>query len=352
MIFGGSGYIGSRLADYWLKQRSSDNVVIADIKPSPLAQYVSDSDKEIRLKYVHCDVRFPIDQGLTSEAPEWIFNFAAVHREPGHEAHEYFDTNIVGATNVTNFATAVCCKNIYFTSSISVYGPTSGPTDESAPMRPISPYGGSKFPAELIHQRWLAEDETRRLIIVRPGVVYGPHDPGNIGRMVDAIRKGYFAFPGRTDVYKSYGYIHGLLESIEFTIRSERRFVVYNYVETPTETLGAIAQHTKEALRSKSPIICIPSMILRPIATLVQLVLGDRNPVHPVRVRKASMETHIVPGTLISMGFPFRFDFKSSLDHWRAIEPERWHDLTPDKPEASPPVHHVAGSVEPSSKRN
>ena len=33
-----------------------------------------------------------------------VFNFAAVHRTPGHEDHEYFETNINGAENVVAFA--------------------------------------------------------------------------------------------------------------------------------------------------------------------------------------------------------------------------------------------------------
>ena len=120
------------------------------------------------------DVREPIPPTLISERPTWIFNLAAVHREPGHEAHEYFDTNLAGARNVCAYAEAVGCENIYFTSSISVYGPTEGPTAEDARICPTTAYWGSKYPAELIHEAWLAGDPGRRLVVCRPGVVYGP----------------------------------------------------------------------------------------------------------------------------------------------------------------------------------
>lgn len=315
IIFGGTGYIGTLLAEYVIQEKLFDRVVLADIVQPRATMLPGVSFREV-------DVRKPIPLDLAEEAPAWIFNLAAVHREPGHDALEYFDTNLAGARHVSEYADATGCANIYFTSSISVYGPTSGPTDESSPICPISPYGGSKYPAELIHKAWQERKPGRRLIIVRPGVVYGPRDPGNIGRMVAAIKKGYFAFPGSVDVRKSYAYVFGLLESIKFLMARPDPVVVYNYVETPTETLGEIADHVKTAVGSKAPVLSIPTWVLLPAAHLVQLMFGAKNPVHPVRVKKAGMSTHIVPGVLLSMGFPFRYQFKDSLVHWQRISPE------------------------------
>ncbi len=318
VIFGGTGFIGSYLAERWLQQGLADEVVLADLLP---IRYLGLQGKP-GIRFVQVDVRQPIPTTLCAEAPQWIFNFAAIHREPGHEPNEYFDTNLRGAENVTAYARAVGCDNLFFTSSISVYGPTTGPTDECSPIRPISPYGGSKYPAELIHQRWLAESPARRLMVIRPGVVYGPHDPGNIGRMVKAIQKGYFAFPGSTALYKSYAYIHGLLDSIDFVIASGQRSITYNYVETPTQTLGEIAEVAKAFTGSKAPLLSLPTGLLMPAAHLLQLVAGSRNPVHPVRVRKAGMSTHIVPQVLLDMGFRFKYSFRESLAHWKSVAPQ------------------------------
>lgn len=316
VIFGGAGYIGTELAKYALSEGWASQVVIADIRDSSLAGSPG-------ITYKRCDVRQQIPHDLAGDGtPDWIFNFAAVHREPGHEAHEYFDTNIAGAENVCAYAEKTGCKNIYFTSSISVYGPTSKATDESAPMCPITPYGGSKYPAELIHRSWHKLANDRRLIIVRPGVVYGPRDPGNIGRMIKAIRKGYFAFPGSTDIKKSYAYVFGLLESMRFTVARPEPVITYNYVETPTEDLGTIANIVKIFVGSKAPILSLPTGLLLPFAYLVQLVAGSRNPIHPVRVIKAGRPTHIVPQTLIDMGFSFKYPFAASLAHWKKVSPK------------------------------
>jgi nucleoside-diphosphate-sugar epimerase len=318
VIFGGAGYIGTHLAQHLLSTAQFSHIHLADINSQPC-------DLDSTSASV-TDVRQPIPPALTSERPTWIFNLAAVHREPGHEPHEYFDTNLAGARNVCAYAAAVGCKNIFFTSSISVYGPTVGPTSEDARICPTTAYGGSKYPAELIHEAWLAEDHGRRLVVCRPGVVYGPGDPGNILRMIRAIRRGYFAYPGSTGIHKSYAYIYGLLESIDFVMRRDDRLIVYNYVESPTETLGEIVRQTKTFVGSNAPVFRIPLALLSPAAVLAQSLLGANNPVHPVRVKKAAMSTHIVPSVLQKMGFAFQYSYLKSLEHWRSIAPQDFED--------------------------
>lgn len=315
VIFGGAGFIGTHLAKRLLANGRFDHVHLADVRHSPL-------DATPGISTSVTDVRQEIPANLVAEPPSWIFNLAAVHREPGHEPLEYFETNLPGARTVTRYAAAVGCPNLYFTSSIAVYGPTTGATDESAPICPVSAYGGSKYPAELIHEQWQSLDVSRRLVICRPGVIYGPGDPGNILRMIRAIKRGYFAYPGSTTVRKSYGYIEGLLDSIEFVMDRREPVIRYNYVEHPTEPLGELVRHVKHHLDSRAPVVALPLWLLTPAASVVQLMTGGRGPIHPVRVRKAARPTHIVPQTLIDMGFQFRFDFASSLSDWQQQTPE------------------------------
>jgi len=315
VIFGGAGFIGEHLAKRLLASSRLDHVHLADLRPCQMAGMPGISSSIT-------DVRQEIPEDLVAEPPEWIFNLAAVHREPGHEASEYFDTNLAGARTVTRYAEAVRCPNIYFTSSIAVYGPTTGATDESAPICPVSAYGGSKYPAELIHEQWQSLDASRRLVICRPGVIYGPGDPGNILRMIRAIKRGYFAYPGSTTVRKSYGYIEGLLDSIEFVMDRRDPVIRYNYVEHPTEPLGELVRHVKHHLDSRAPVMPLPLWLLTPAAAVVQLVTGGRGPIHPDRVRKAARPTHIVPQALIDMRFSFRFDFASSLTDWQQQTPD------------------------------
>ncbi|WP_192820718.1 NAD(P)-dependent oxidoreductase [Rufibacter sp. LB8] len=315
ILFGGAGFVGTHLATFLLATKRFDHVHIADILPSPLAG-------KPQISTSITDVRNPIPLDLTSEKPVWVFNLAAIHREPGHKDAEYYETNIAGAKNVLAYTEAVGCQHLYFTSSIAVYGPALVPTGEEKTPNPTSAYGISKLEAERLHQLWQTAAPNRKLVISRPGVIYGPGDPGNIMRMIKAIRRGYFAFPGSKDIHKSYAYIYGFLDSIAFCMDRPEPLLVYNYVETPTETIDQITRQVKRHFNSKAPILSLPSSVLVPISSFLQLVAGSKNPIHPVRVKKAGTPTYILPSKLLELGFEFKYDFGSSIKHWQAVAPE------------------------------
>jgi GlcNAc-P-P-Und epimerase len=314
VIFGGSGYLGTHLAKHLLERDSSARVHIADIRPSPL-------EKERGVSVSETDVRDAIPPDLTPGSPAWIFNLAAVHREPGHKPHEYFATNLPGAENVCRYAEAAGCDRLFFSSSISVYGQVERPADEHAPICPNSAYGSSKYSAEWVHRAWLAGSRTRRLVICRPGVIFGPGDPGNVLRMIRAVKRGYFVFPGRRDIYKSYAYIYGLLDSIDFVMRRAEPLILYNYVDQPNEQIGQLVRTVKALVGGTFPVLGVPAHLLLPVAHLMTSTLGARTPIHPTRVRKAGTSTHIVPGWLLSAGFHFRYPFDAALDHWLHAAP-------------------------------
>jgi len=333
VIFGGAGFIGTHLARHFLQSGRFNHVHIADIRKSSL-------EESPGVSFSYTDVRESIDPNIFDTFPEWIFNLAAVHREPGHEPAEYFETNLNGARNVCAYANQVNCNNIYFTSSIAVYGPTDGPTDENSPITPTTPYGGSKYPAELIHDGWRKAQAGRRLIISRPGVVYGPGDPGNIMRLMRAIRKGYFAFPGSPSIFKSYAYIYGLIESIDFLMNRSDSLIVYNYAETPTQPLKRLVSDIKSFFHCKAVVIPLPLWLLLPISQVVQIFLGFKNPIHPVRVKKAATSTHIIPGVLKELGFNFKYDFVNSLKHWQNVSPDDFN-MAKEMPKIPTRIHLI-----------
>lgn len=315
VILGGAGYVGHRWSLRLAAKKIFQKIVLADLRP-PAGTLPGE------ITFVRCDVRQPLEPQLAGARPEWIFNFAAVHREPGHAREEYFDTNLPGARNTCAFAEQAGCQNILFSSSIAVYGPTNGPTSESSPLYPASPYGISKLTAELIHEAWRAGDARRRLLICRPAAVYGPGDPGNILRMIRAIQKGYFIFPGNRKIQKSYAYIEGLLDSFEFAMARPGNQLTYNYAERETETLEGLVRLIQTHLGKKIPAFTAPLPLLVAAAQTAQWLTGGRSPIHPARVRKATLSTHIVPETLVRAGFDFRYDFAASLKDWAEKSPE------------------------------
>lgn len=307
LILGGEGYVGRHI-------RQSSAVlaepVVADLRPSAP-------------DVIFCDVRRPLTEALASiDPPDWVVLLAAVHREPGHGVHEYYDTNIAGARNVAAYADEVGCKNIFFMSSTSPYGPTEDPKDEAAHTYPESAYGMSKLAAELVLEGWRRSGDEKRLIICRSGVIYGPGETGNIVRMIKAIRRGYFVYPGDKHIRKSYAYIEGLVESIDFTLKRREPYILYNYAEQDTETLEELVGAVQDEFDCHRPALSVPRSVLVGAAHALQAATLGRSSLHPTRVRKASIPTHVIPRWLVDHGFEFRYDFRSSLKHWRSVAPE------------------------------
>lgn len=312
VIFGGSGYIGSFLANHFLEKSGIDKIYIFDIQETKI--------NHPKVIYKNIDVRKEIHPDIVECEISWIFNLAAVHREPGHEKEEYFDTNINGAENVCKFAEALNCKNIYFTSSIATYGKSREMKNENSSMYPETPYGISKLLAEKIHQIWLNKSNDRRLIICRPSVIFGPNDPGNIYRMIKAIKKGYFFFPGDPNITKSFGYIYGLIESIDFTMNKDDKLIIYNYAENPTVTLKELTNIIKKVINKQTIVLKIPISLLLLAANIITL-FNKNSSIHPVRVKKAAFPTHIQPYYLINTNFKFNYSLDESFHHWRKVLP-------------------------------
>lgn len=132
-------------------------------------------------------MRKSIEFDFKPTADDVIFNLAAVHRTPGHPDHEYLETNIRGAENVTIFAEKHGINKTLFTSSIAPYGAAEELKEETTLPTPNTPYGISKLVAEKIHQMWQGKDAKRELTIVCPGIVYGKGEHGNMTRLYIGI---------------------------------------------------------------------------------------------------------------------------------------------------------------------
>ena len=140
------------------QQNLAQKVVLVDLNPPRDEPWSAPLQRELqngRAVYIRWDVRQTIPGGLLPK-PDLIFNLAAVHREPGHLPHEYFETNLYGAENVCFWASSVECQRMVFTSSIAPYGPSEELKDEESLPVPDSPYGSSKLAAEKMHIGWQA----------------------------------------------------------------------------------------------------------------------------------------------------------------------------------------------------
>ena len=267
--------------------------------------------------FVECDVRRPIaDLPFMPTSEDVIFNFAAVHRTPGHEDKEYFETNIRGAEHVCDFAEKHGIRNIVFTSSIAPYGAAEELKEETTLPTPNTAYGISKLVAEKIHIAWQRGGTDRKLTIVRPGVVFGKGENGNFTRLYWGIKKHTFAYPGRKDTIKACVYVKELARFILWNVeKRETPFDVFNCTFEPAYTIEQIVHTMKKVTGLHQAVPYIPNALIMPAAVGAQLV-GSPMGICPARVKKLQISTNISGKKMKESGYQFKWTFEEAIADW------------------------------------
>ena len=326
IITGGTGFIGTHLTNLLNEVHPDAKVWNLDIvkpgTPNPVVKNYKPAVREgekLGSAWVECDVRKPIENLPFEPTPEdVIFNFAAVHRTPGHEDIEYFETNIRGAENVCAFAEKYGIRRMVFTSSIAPYGASEQLKEETTLPTPNTPYGISKLVAEKIHMAWQKGGEGRKLTIVRPGVVFGKGENGNFSRLYWGIRKHTFAYPGRKDTIKACVYVKELVRFILWNVEERKPpFDIYNCTFEPAYTIEQIVVAMKKVTGLTQWVPYIPNALIMPAAVGAQMV-GSPMGICPARVRKLQISTNICGKKMKESGYQFKYTFEEALKDWFA----------------------------------
>jgi nucleoside-diphosphate-sugar epimerase len=334
VIFGGSGFIGSHYCRYLLSNELVRLVVMADLKPvcdMRFSCFLLPWIESGRIKFLSCDVRKDIGLQLGAiDDVSLVANFAAIHREPGHELHEYYETNILGARNVCRWVSSARCKQLIFTSSIAPYGAAEVPRYETSIPVPETAYGGSKLAAEEIHKAWQVNSAGNNLIIIRPGVVFGPGEGGNVSRLIKAVLHRYFFFMGNKSTRKAGVYVKELCRALTWVVERTAHNpseTTFNMTMSPAPSMEDYVDNIIKVAGIKRFIASIPFSIMYPASFLVEgfaKIIGVNQPISPVRIKKLVKSNNIVPGYLKDSGYEFKYSLESALRDWREDMPSEW----------------------------
>jgi len=334
VIFGGAGFIGFFFSRYLVEEHDFSCVYLFDCD-SMSEKKLSFRKKVIKtypqIVMVEGDVRQYIDW-YPDTSIELIANFAAVHREPGHEGHEYYQTNLLGAENICNWADKVNCQKIIFSSSIAPYGPSEDERNESSLPVPTTAYGGSKLAAEKIHQIWQAKDfDNRQLVIVRPGVVFGPGEGGNVSRLIKAVRNRYFFYTGNQKTRKAGVYVKELCHAMYWVLDSEKsktdKVTLFNMTMNPGPSIEEYVETIAKVVGIKARVPKVPVSLLLVASYIIDLFarpLGIDHPFSPVRIKKLTRSNNILPTYLCVNGYKYRYTLEEALIDWKNDCPEEW----------------------------
>jgi GlcNAc-P-P-Und epimerase len=294
-VIGGSGFVGTNLCrQFALKQQDFE---IIDLKTS----------NQFPEKCKIADVR-DADTLRNTITGDVVVNLAAVHRDDIRDKTEYQRTNVDGAENVALVCEEKGIDKIVFTSTVAVYGFAEPGTDESGAINPFNEYGRTKFEAEEKLRKWHAKGENS-LIIVRPTVIFGEGNRGNVFNLLNQIATGKFLMVGNGENKKSMAYIGNIVAFLDTCIVAEQKYGVYNYVDTPDLTMNELVSQVRAKLKNKTGVgPRLPywlGLLLGYVADLVAKIIRKDLPVSSIRVKKFASSTEFKSA-------------KASLDNFQA----------------------------------
>ncbi|WP_243317480.1 NAD-dependent epimerase/dehydratase family protein [Geothrix paludis] len=305
-VLGGSGFIGTRLAARLVELDRAFR--IGDLVPS----------HDHFDCYRPCDVRVADSMSAVLSGAGAVINLAAEHRDDVRPISRYHETNVEGARQVCRAASAAGIKRLVFTSSVAVYGFQGFAVDESGPFNPFNPYGETKLLAEGIYRAWAEEDPERALVIIRPTVVFGEGNRGNVYNLLKQVASGRFMMVGKGLNKKSMAYVGNVADALVHGLSLGPGTHIFNYVDGPDMDMNELVTLVYRSLGRPAPSrLRIPlSMAMAGGHLLdgVARLTGRTFPISAIRVRKFCENTQIKADRIRTAGFQPRFTLAAALD--------------------------------------
>lgn len=206
------------------------------------------------------------------------------HVVPKSEAEKqaFYDVNFQGTVNLCTALEKVGApKALIFISTVAVYGCEYGDLiTEEHPLDGTSPYAESKIMAEKYLTEWCAKNGVK-LGILRPSLLAGKNAPGNLGAMVNGIRKGFYMNIAGGKVMKSILMAEDIARLV---LLVAEKGGVYNVCDTRQPSFGEISMSVAQQLGKGKP-LNIPYWMAWCMAKVGDL-LGSKAPINTYKLEK------------------------------------------------------------------
>ena len=241
-LIGASGFVGTRLIEL-LKQNNYflQNV---DKKQSRFHSEIT----------VIADVLDKNNLVTLLDNTDVVILLAAEHRDDVTPTSLYYDVNVGGMRNTLEAMEANGVKRIIFTSSVAVYGLNKNNPTETYPADPFNHYGKSKWEAEKVLQEWYKVHPDWNINVIRPTVIFGERNRGNVYNLLKQISSGRFLMVGKGNNKKSMAYVGNIVAFIKFLIENKTTgYEVYNYIDKPDFTMNELVSQVSKVLNKHIP---------------------------------------------------------------------------------------------------
>lgn len=316
-LIGGSGFVGTRLLELYRISGTGNKLKNIDLQHSHFFDDVTSIG----------DVR-SLDQmkeGL--KGSDVVVLLAAQHRDDVTPRSLYYDTNVEGMRNTLQAMESNGVKHLVFFSSVAVYGLNKNNPDEEYPKDPFNDYGKSKWQAEEVLQEWYKTHPDWTVSIIRPTVIFGERNRGNVYNLLKQIASGKFLMVGSGDNRKSMAYVGNIVAFVKFLIdNATDGYNVYNYIDKPDFTMNDLVMHVEKVLQKRIPSTHFPywlGMLGGYCFDMLAFMTRKKLSVSSVRVKKFCATTEFNADKMLASGFVPPYSLEEGLR--RTLEFEFLH---------------------------
>lgn len=194
----------------------------------------------------------------------------------------FYDINYQGTVNLCKALERVGVpKALVFISTVAVYGCDYGEMiTEEHPLNGETPYAKSKIMAEEYLTKWCYEHGVI-LGILRPSLLAGKNAPGNLGAMVNGVRKGFYMNIAGGKVTKSVLMAEDIARILPLVAEKGG---VFNVCDTRQPSFGELSISVARQLGKSKP-ISIPYWMAWCMA-MVGNLLGSKAPINSYKLEK------------------------------------------------------------------
>ena len=262
---------------------------------------------------------------------ETVVLLAAEHRDDVSPVSLYYEVNVQGTRNVLEAMDKANVKNIIFTSSVAIYGLNKQNPDEQHPADPFNHYGKSKWQAEEILREWYNKDPNNRsLTIIRPTVIFGERNRGNVYNLLNQIASNHFLMVGKGANYKSMAYVGNVAAFIKYQLENLKPgYRVYNYIDKPDMDMNDLVSVVEKSLNKKIPNIHFPywlGMLGGYGFDILSKITGKKLAISSVRIKKFCATTRFDATKAHNCGFKAPYTLEEGLQrtlHYEFIDKDK-----------------------------
>lgn len=321
VMIGASGFVGTRLIDL-LKTDNNYELKNVDLLPSHFFNDVT----------VIGDVRKQEDMDKELSGADVVVLLAAQHRDDVSPVSLYYDTNVGGMEVTLKAMEKNGVRRLIFFSSVAVYGLNKENPSEDHPKDPFNHYGKSKWQAEQVLQEWHSSHSDWNINIIRPTVIFGERNRGNVYNLLSQISSGRFLMVGKGTNKKSMAYVGNVVAFVKFLIEEKKSgYNVYNYIDKPDFDMNELIALVEKVLNKHIPSIHFPywmGMMGGYCFDVLAKILGRKLAISSVRVKKFCATTEFDSTKMQSTGFRPPYTLAEGLS--RTLEFEFLHPRKDD----------------------